>query len=441
MYNICSFVSTGVMMIEPRIPKGFRDSLPAQEKTRKHFERLLEGVFESYGFVPIDTPAVEYAEVLLGKGGGETDKQIFRFTDNGGRDVALRFDLTVPLARFVSAHADELRFPFKRYQIAKVFRGEKPQKGRYREFVQCDFDIVGADSAASDCEILSIMARALQTLGIEGFEIRISHRGLLNAFLEKAGLAGAKDGTLRAVDKLGKIGREGVEAELSALGLDEGRIEALFRFIHPRSEAYMDVLDELCSLIGERPPAARRMEEIHAILAAEGIEPLFRFDPSITRGLDYYTGVVFETFLLAMPQIGSVCSGGRYDNLSSLYSKRALPGVGSCVGIDRLIAAAEELGTLQSRAGDVDVAILPSEGTDAASAAAFAAALRREGLACDLYLGSGKTRDRYAYAESKGARLAVLGIEDGLAEVKDLGTRETRKRLTPEMIASMAAKD
>ncbi|MDD4397736.1 MAG: histidine--tRNA ligase, partial [Sphaerochaetaceae bacterium] len=418
-----------------------RDSLPEQEIKRKNFERRLEQVFESYGFVPIDTPVMEYTEVLLGKGGGETDKQIFHFTDNGGREVALRFDLTVPLARFVSAHRSELQFPFKRYHIAKVYRGEKPQKGRYREFKQCDFDIVGSDSAQSDYEILSLMAASLAALDSGSFKIHISNRALLNDFLKKIGISDKSSDILRAIDKLQKIGLDNVKAELLENGITEDKIDSLLLFIQPGESDYDKVLSHLEELIGETTASVQRMKDIGVLMDAEGTKSLFAFDPSITRGLDYYTGVVFETFLDAIPSIGSVCSGGRYNNLTGLYSNESLPGVGSCVGIDRLIAAQEELEKgVAVPPRMVDVVIFADSSISASDSVAFASQLRKKGIRCDIYLGDRKMREQYEYAQSKGAQFAIVAIKDSKADIKNLATREILSGLDSDQAASMIQK-
>ena len=411
-------------MIEPRILKGFRDSLPQPELRRKRSEQILQTVFESYGFAPIDTPVMEYTEVLLGKGGGETDKQVFRFSDNGGRDVALRFDLTVPLARFVSLHREELTFPFKCYHIAKVFRGEKPQKGRYREFIQCDFDIIGTDNPLADFEILSIMCSALDALSPGGYRIHLSHRGLINELLASRGIYEKTTEVLRSIDKLYKIGAENVRAELSGAGLDNSAAEALMDFIKPVSGTYDEVLDRMAVLVGGRTASVRRLEQVCSLLKAAGLDKKVILDGSITRGLDYYTGVVFETFLDEMPSIGSVCSGGRYDNLTGLYSNRPQPGVGASVGIDRLLAASEDME--QEQVTQSDIVFFP-EPVDAEPQACLnlATGLRKSGIRCDFYLGNAKARDQYAYAQSKGARFAVTGAENGSFMLKDLTTRET----------------
>ena len=357
-------------MIDPVILKGFRDSLPKDEIPKKRIIRTLEDVFSSFGFVPIDTPVLEYTEVLLGKGGGETDKQIFRFSDNGGRDVAMRFDLTVPFARFMAAHHDEVGIPFRRYHISKVWRGENPQKGRYREFTQCDFDLVGADNALSDAEILTMMHRSFSELGIERYTFHLSHRGLFSTFLATLSLEDKAVDILRTVDKLRKIGGEEVRKILEEITGSAEKAEKIIAFITAgEGKDFLSTLESLENLSGGESEASKRMREIYSLLTALGIEKSFTFDPSITRGLDYYTGIVYETFLDDLPSIGSVCSGGRYNNLASLYMKEQLPGVGSSIGLDRLLAALEELGSpLLADSASAVILIVPSAGTESAAA-------------------------------------------------------------------------
>ena len=360
--------------------KGLPDSTPSQEIIRKQVITTLEHDFSLHGFVPIDTPVLEYTEVLLGKGGGETDKQIFHFADNGGRDVALRFDLTVPFARFMATHVNELQTPFKRFHIAKVWRGENPQKGRYREFFQCDFDIVGIDSAYADVEILSMMHSALSSLGLERFSIKVAHRGLFNAFLQHLGCIDKSVEILRTVHKLRKIGPE-------------------------------KVLEQQQS----------------------------NLDPSFTRGLDYYTGVVYETFLDDLPAIGSICSGGRYNDLATLYTKEQLPGVGSSIGLDRLLAALEELNSplLQDIASS-DVIILNQDERSRPHYHKFAALLRKAGVRCDIYLAQKKTVAQFKYAELNHIPYAILFSEQDIAlgtcTLRNLATREDQPALTVEQV-------
>ena len=413
-------------MIDPAVLKGFRDSLPGDEIPKKRITRILEDVFTSYGFVPIDTPVLEYTEVLLGKGGGETDKQIFRFRDNGGRDVAMRFDLTVPFARFMAAHHDEVGVPFRRYHISKVWRGENPQKGRYREFMQCDFDIVGADNAISDTEILSVMHASFAALGISRYTFHISHRGLFSLFLEKLSLAGRSIDILRTVDKLRKIGEDEVRKQLSDITGSEENADRIIAFITAgEGRSFMETLETLESLSGGISEPSKRMREIYSLLEDLGISGSFVFDPSITRGLDYYTGIVYETFLDDIPSIGSVCSGGRYNDLASLYMKEKTPGVGSSIGLDRLMAALGEVGSpLLANQSYADILIVPREEKEAEAFSA-AARLRAEGIRTDMYLTpDAKMKKIYAYAETGHIPYMMTFSDDGFA-VKDLRTRET----------------
>ncbi|MCR4676485.1 MAG: histidine--tRNA ligase [Sphaerochaetaceae bacterium] len=414
-------------MIEPKVLKGFRDSLPSQEIVRQNLISKIQDIFRSFGFVPIDTPCIEYSEVLLGKGGGETDKQMFRFNDNGNRDVSLRFDLTVPLARFVSANYNSLRFPFKRYHIAKVWRGEKPQKGRYREFLQCDFDIIGADNAQSDFEILLLIHTCLKTMNIGDFRVLVSHRGLLNRYLEKNGIPSSVDEVLRAIDKLGKIGLDGVCAILSETGMSEKDIESVKSFIALPKEDFSQTLDLLSDMLGADCDEIVRLREILTLMKSCGIEKDFVLDTSITRGLDYYTGIVYETILLKMPQIGSICSGGRYNNLTGLYHRDSLPGVGSCIGLDRLLAALEETDSPIVRDSSyADVLLLKSSDVDIS----LASLLRKEGLKVDCYCGDKGAGAQYAYAEANHIPYAVSSCRDGKLTVKEIATRKVFDGLT-----------
>lgn len=407
-------------MIEPKILKGFRDSLPTQEIVRQTLIAKVQQIFRSFGFVPIDTPALEYTEVLLGKGGGETDKQMFRFNDNGGRDVALRFDLTVPLARYVAANQSSLTFPFKRYHISKVWRGEKPQKGRYREFLQCDFDIIGADNAASDFEILLLIHTCLSTMKVGSFKVLVSHRGVLNRFLELQGIDSKSSEILRAIDKLAKIGTDGVTKILLEEGLNEENINNLLSFINLPKDSFEQTLGILKDMLGSDNEEIRRLDEILCLIKSVGIESDFVLDTSITRGLDYYTGIVYETLLSDMPSIGSICSGGRYNNLAGLYTRDNLPGVGSCIGLDRLIAALEETkSNIVTNQSYADVMIL--SGLEQQK---IAMALRKEGLKVDVYIGNKGAGAQYAYAQANGVPYVITSVdENGLFTVKEIATR------------------
>jgi histidyl-tRNA synthetase len=296
-------------LITPRVLKGFRDSLPEAEIDRKNLTDRLEMAFRGFGFVPIDTPALEYSEILLRKSGGETEKQVYRFTDNGARDVALRFDLTVPFARFMAEHWNELYLPFKRYHIAKVWRGENTQRGRYREFFQCDFDIVGSDCAAADFEILLLIQASMEILGVNKFCVRLSHRGIFNRFLDRLGVRHESMEILRIVDKLGKAGEEEVLSLLEGIA---GKENAKAVLSYCRGEGdFLSTLAAMEKASGGVSEESTRLRVLYSSIKEIGIEGFFILDPSITRGLDYYTGIVYETFLDEMPEIGSVCSGGR----------------------------------------------------------------------------------------------------------------------------------
>ncbi|MDR1399453.1 MAG: histidine--tRNA ligase [Treponema sp.] len=414
--------------IEPRVLKGFRDFLPAAEIARRTLIERIETSFRSYGFLPIDTPALEYAEILLGKGGGETEKQIYRFNDNGGRDVALRFDLTVPFARFVAEHRTELPLPFKRYHIAKVWRGENTQRGRYREFTQCDFDIVGSDSAAADFEILLMMRNTFQAIGAGEVTIHVNHRGLFNRFLTMLGAEVQSVEILRTVDKLGKIGRDATLAQLAAL-LNDDKAACILGFIEARG-GFEETLACITELAGGDCPESERLRQVYCFMLDTGSAASFILDPSITRGLDYYTGVVYETFLNELPDIGSVCSGGRYDNLAALYSKERVSGVGSSIGLDRLIAALETLGTLDNNNAYARLGIACIKGENAGHYQALATRFRDAGIPCEVFLEGIKLTKQFMLAEKKGIKWLLIPADDaGIAfSLRNIEKRETIDR-------------
>jgi histidyl-tRNA synthetase len=425
-------------MIEPRVLKGFRDFLPLQESARRRLIAKIENSFQSFGFAPIDTPVLEYAEILLGKGGGETEKQVYRFTDHGGRDVAMRFDLTVPFARFVAEHRAELVLPFKRYHIAKVWRGENTQRGRYREFTQCDFDIVGSDTAAADFEILLMMRNTLKAIGAEAV-IRLNHRGLFNRFLAAAGIEEKSAEILRRVDKLAKIGVEGVGAQLEEI-IGSGPARKVLEYIGADSPGtpapagaktpeFEEVLRRLGDAAG-KGPETERLSLLLRYMRDTGTEASFTLDPSITRGLDYYTGVVFETFLNKLPAIGSVCSGGRYDNLAGLYSKEQICGVGSSIGLDRLQAALEELGRKPDSGAAAAAAIACTGEEDSGKSQALAEQLRREGIPCEVFLEPKKLSAQFVLAEKKGIPWVIIAGEGGKCTLRNIAGRESREDLS-----------
>lgn len=421
--------------IQPKILKGFRDFLPQDEILRSDLIEKLTKTFRSYGFVPIDTPVLEYTEILLRKSNGETEKQMFRFEDNGGRDVAMRFDLTVPFARFTAQHKEELYFPFKRYHISKVWRGEKPQAGRYREFVQCDFDTVGSDSAVSDFETLSLMKAALSAIGVDEIKIHVNHRGIFNRFLKKLGLSEKSEDILRAVDKIAKVGEEKVSAELEEITGSADSSAKIIDYIKPLS-SFEETLSHIEELAGGEDEDSKRMKTIFSMMKAAGIEDTYILDPAITRGLDYYTGIVYETFLEKLPSIGSVCSGGRYDNLAGLYMKEKLPGVGSSIGLDRLIAGLSELGLTNAKGSYLDAEIFNTDENLNVQYQEVAAKLRKEGISVEVFPDTIKINKQYSVTDKKqipwGIMLSNSSETANTITLKNLKTREIFEAISLE---------
>ena len=418
--------------ITPRLLKGFRDYLPESMMPREQLMSTARRVYRSYGFSPIDTPALEYLEILTGKGSDETDRQLYQFEDAGGRRVGMRFDLTVPLARFVAQHIGELGTPFKRYHIAQVWRGENPQAGRYREFMQCDFDTIGVKSVAADIETALVISDLMQAVGFNAFTIRLNNRKVLNGLLEKLGLQSESVAVLRALDKLGKIGPTKVAAELAetANASDSQTAELLkLAEIDGDNASILSAIDDLVagSDIGEEGVANIR-EIIAGIQASGADENRFQIDVSIARGLDYYTGAIFETFLDELPGIGSVCSGGRYDNLAELYTKQQLPGIGASLGLDRLLTAMETLKLIAPVRTPAQVLIPWFDATMLGDYLALAARLRRAGFAVEVYPENKKLGQQLKYADRRGFRVALILGDRELAaqecQLKDLQAAE-----------------
>ena len=428
-------------LIEPNVLKGFRDFLPDREAARLSLVRKLERVFHGYGFAPIDTPVLEYAEVLLGKGGGETDKQVYRFTDHGGRDVAMRYDLTVPFARFMAAHLGELALPFKRWHAAKVWRGENTQRGRYREFMQVDFDTVGTDSPSADLEILLLIRDSFLSLGLGGVKVHYGHRGVFNAFLSRLGLAEKSVEVLRTIDKERKIGTEKTR-EMLAAAVGGEHADRILEFTRVR-ESPAATCVKLAEAVGADDPGIDRLYRVGFALDTFEMRETFVLDPSITRGLDYYTGIVFETFLDRLPEIGSVCSGGRYDDLASLYTTQRLPGVGASIGLDRLMAAMEELGEAGQAVAGPSVVVFMLDTGLLAQYHHIASAFRDAGIPAEVYPDARKIAVQFAYAEKRGIPLAVIAgtdeYETGVVNLKDLRTRESFDGLSLEDATARAS--
>ncbi|MCF7943963.1 MAG: histidine--tRNA ligase [Spirochaetia bacterium] len=426
------------MIIKPQILKGFRDALPAFEIKRKSLIHNLEKVFESFGFVPINTPVLEYTQVLLGKGGGETDKQVYSFQDHGKRDVSMRFDLTVPFARYMAQHNAELQLPFKRYHIDKVWRGENTQKGRYREFYQCDFDIVGLDNASADFEIVLMMYSSLKRLGIPDFHIHLSHRGLFNTLLRNIDAHNKSVEILRIVDKMAKIGRIEVQKLLEEI-ITPQQVQDILDFIEAKGD-YLETLEKLEQLSGGNNEFTDRLRMIFTYAEHSGIENKLVLNPSITRGLDYYTGIVFENFLDDLPGIGSICSGGRYNDLASLYTREKLPGVGASIGLDRLLAAMNELHAEKEKPSVTDVLICCMDEENIGKYHFLAQKIRNEGIKTEVYLKKKKLQRQLQYAEKQGIPYVLLlgsdEITNGTYTLKCIESREQKTYENFELLLS-----
>jgi histidyl-tRNA synthetase len=428
-------------LIQPRTLKGFRDYLPELMIPRERLREQARTVFRSYGFAPIDTPCLEYAEILLGKGGEESDKLIYRFTDHGGRDVALRFDLTVPFARFAAQHIGQLGMPFKRYHMGPVWRGENTAHGRFREFWQCDFDSIGTTANAADIEIALVIHDLIAALGFERFEIRINNRLVLNGLLEQLVLAGLMDKNvlprmpqaLRALDKLPKVGRDAVRAEIVENAQISADQASLILDLAEMRGSNTEILDHLKKEYGSANDKTRegitRIRELLDVATAAGVPTeRLKLDLSIARGLDYYTGTVYETFLTDLPSIGSVCSGGRYDNLAGLYTKQSLPGVGASLGLDRLLAGMEELQMLRKVSTTAAVLIVQFSADRLGEYERMGRTLRASGIGTEVYPEPKKISQQLQYAERRGFKAALIAGPDEFArqvwKVKDLARRE-----------------
>ena len=420
--------------IKPRTLSGFMELLPAPQQQMERMMQILRQTYALYGFTPLDTPAIEAAEVLLAKGGGETEKQIYRFS-KGEADLALRFDLTVPLAKYVALHYGELTFPFRRYQIGKVYRGERAQRGRFREFYQADIDIIGDGQLdiLNEAEIPSIIYQTFTRMGLHRFQIRVNNRKILNGFYAMLGLEEQSGEIMRTVDKLDKIGADKVRAILvDDAGLTGQQADEVLRFISIAG-SNSQVLEALAGYAGQNETFDAGVAELRAVadsLAAFGVpESHFRVDLTIARGLDYYTGTVYETVMLDHPEIGSICSGGRYDNLAGYYTDKKLPGVGISIGLTRLFYVLGEQGYLNPalNTAPADVLILPMT-ESLAPAISLATALRAEGIRTQLYSEKKKFKAKLSYADKLGIPYAVFLGEDEIAAgqvtVKDLRSGE-----------------
>ena len=421
----------------PRTLSGFMELLPAQQQQLERMMDILRTTYSRYGFTPLDTPVIEASEVLLAKGGGETEKQIYRF-QKGDADLALRFDLTVPLAKYVALHGNDLAFPFRRYQIGKVYRGERAQRGRFREFYQADIDIIGDGKLdiTNEAEIPSIIYQTFTALGLTRFQIRVNNRKILNGFYAMLGLTDRSGDIMRTVDKLDKIGPHKVRACLmDDVGLTADQAEEIMRFISITG-SNDQVLSALEGYRSRHELFDQGLDELTTVtryLAAFGVpEVNFAVDLTIARGLDYYTGTVYETTLLDYPEIGSVCSGGRYDNLAEYYTDRQLPGVGISIGLTRLFYVLGEQGLLNPSlpTAPADVLILPMT-QDLTPAIQLATRLRGAGVRTQLYTEQKKFKAKMNYADKLGVPYVVfLGDDEiaaGLVACKDMTSGQQTK--------------
>ena len=422
----------------PRTLSGFMELLPAPQQQMERIMEVLRRTYSLYGFTPLDTPVIESSDVLLAKGGGETEKQIYRF-QKGDADLALRFDLTVPLAKYVALHYNDLSFPFRRYQIGKVYRGERAQRGRFREFYQADIDIIGDGklSIVNEAEIPSIIYKTFSTLGLKRFQIRVNNRKILNGFYAMLGLTEKSGDIMRTVDKLDKIGPEKVKAILmdEEIALTEEQASEILKFI-AITGTNEEVLAALEGYRGRNDVFDTGLEELNTVvkyLAAFGVPAEnFAVDLTIARGLDYYTGTVYETTLLDHPEIGSVCSGGRYDNLAEYYTDKQLPGVGISIGLTRLFYVLGEQGMLNPDlpTAPADVLILPMT-DDLSAAIGFATALRENGIRAQIHGENKKFKQKISYADKLGIPYVIFLGEDeinaGVVACKDMATGEQTK--------------
>ena len=423
------------MKTEPRTLPGFMELLPSEQILFNQMKKTIEESYQKFGFLPIDTPVIELSEVLLAKAGGETEKQIYRF-NKGETDLSLRFDLTVPLAKFVAKNYNDLSFPFRRYQIGKVYRGEKAQKGRYREFYQCDIDIIGDGelSIINDAELPVVISTTFKNLGFSNFTIKINNRKILNGLYEGLGQKENSVDIMRIIDKIDKIGEEKVRKEISELGVSNEIVDKLVSFIKidGTTDEKLTKLDEMNIENETYQKGVNELKDVIKYIRMFGLpEENFTVDFTIARGLDYYTGTVYETFLNEYRELGSVCSGGRYENLAENYTDKKLPGVGISIGLTRLFYKLNELGLIKATKKSVaDVLIVPMM-DDMKEAIALGTNLRAVGVNTEIYLNDKKIKAKMKYADRlKIPYVIVVGeneVQANKLKVKNMETGEEKE--------------
>ncbi len=420
-------------MREARTLSGFRDILPANASVKEEMIKTLKEVFKSFGYVPIETPHLEYADVLVDKGSEEIQKELYRFRDHGGRDVALRFDQTVPLARFIVQHKHLLATPFKRYAIGNVFRGERAQAGRYREFTQCDFDFIGTDSIYSDMEIIQVIHNSLLALGIEKFTISINNRKILNGLAQYLKVEDKIEDILRIIDKIDKIGEEKVRKELlEVTKIDASSIDEIIKFISIKEsdKQFKEQVERYKNYNELMKEGLEELESIVNMLESIGIEKEhYAIDFSIARGLGYYTGTVYETLLDELPTMGSICSGGRYDNLTKSFSKDGnMSGVGASIGIDRLIAVLEKLELIKEHNTTAQVLILNIDERYVSNIYQLATKLREADIKTEVYPDTMKFKKQMKYANLQGHEFVIIlgenEVNEGVITLKNMESGE-----------------
>ncbi len=400
--------------IEPRLLKGFRDYGPSDQLARQNMFAEIQSVFQRFGFLPLSTPVLEYEDILMGKY-GEEEKLVYRFKDNGDRDVAMRYDLTVPLARYIAQNQNQLIFPFKRYQIAPVWRAENTQKGRLREFYQCDIDTVGTDSILADAEVIACLCFALEAVGVKNYRVRLNDRSVM---------AGLSVAAIRALDKLDKIGIDGVVKEMTEKDIPAEEIE------------------QVKNLIGSKS-APVNVVTLTELIEDFGVSGKVEFDPTIARGLDYYTGTVFEIVLSDQPEFGSICGGGRYDNLVDKFSDKSVSAVGGSIGIDRLIDALREKGSLV-KPEVITALVLNLDEKFNEQYVKLIAELRNAGIKAELYFSAEKLDKQFKYAESKNIKFAVImgeaEVQRSRVQVKNVKSRTQEEMDVGELIEYLEKK-
>lgn len=434
-------------VIKPSILPGFMELLPEDQILFNKMMDTIRKNYERFGFLPIDTPVIEKAEVLLAKGGGETEKQIYRF-QKGDTDLALRFDLTVPLARYVAQHQSELNFPFRRYHIGKVYRGEKAQRGRFREFYQCDIDIIGNGNLdiINDAEIPSVIYSTFKDLNFGEFTIKINNRKVLNGFFSWLGVKDSAE-VLRSIDKLEKIGEDGVVKELKELGLDDSVIDKILEFIKIDG-TNAEILKKLKELKIENDNFNIGLEELEAVnhyVRAFGVpEENFKIDLTIARGLDYYTGTVYETSLNSYPNIGSICSGGRYDDLAGYYTKQKLPGVGISIGLTRLFYQLREANIIKAEEGSLTKVLVIPMGDYFDKAIEISSILRKNGINTQVFLEKVKVGKKFGYADKLNIPYSIIigeeEVNNNTCTLKNMKSGE-QSMLSIEEIIKILQKD